>query len=134
MDYILVVLKMLCAQLKDATKMVPQNAMTLDGILFQRTWFQGVLVLAPNENNSVEALLLLDDRISVVKLSLNSADFHLCPWKTGMCVMVIGGYSVGAVQPRMIKVHKIVDLSAISDGEAMSYREVMEAYKLFYGP
>lgn len=34
----------------------------------------------------------------------------------------------------LYQVHKIVDLSAIPDREAMWYLEVMEAYKLFYGP
>lgn len=32
------------------------------------------------------------------------------------------------------QVHKIVDLSAFPDREAMWYLEVMEAYKLFYEP
>lgn len=32
------------------------------------------------------------------------------------------------------QVHKIVDLSAFPDREAMWYLEVIEAYKLFYGP
>ncbi|XP_059429019.1 uncharacterized protein LOC132162807 [Corylus avellana] len=141
MDYSQVRLKLLYAQLKDATKIASQNAMTLIGILFQRAWLQGVLVSALDENDDVEASLLLDDSTGVVKLSLNSPDFRLRPWKTRMCVMVIGGYNAGAVEPPMIKiqsclliVHKIVDLSAIPDPEVMWYLEVMEAYKLFYGP
>ncbi|KAE8037629.1 hypothetical protein FH972_010203 [Carpinus fangiana] len=93
----------------------------------------GVLVSAPDENNDIEVPLLLDDGTGVVKLILSSADFRLCTWKAGMYVMVIGGYSAGAVEPPVIKVHKIVDLSAIPDREAMWYLEVMEAYKLFYG-
>ncbi|XP_059430860.1 uncharacterized protein LOC132164373 [Corylus avellana] len=134
MDYSLAALKLLCAQLKDATETTSQNAMTLGGILFQRAWLQGVLISAPDKNDDIEAPLLLDDGTGVVKLSLSSADFRLRPWKTGMYVMVIGGYSVGVVEPPIIKVHKIVDLSEIPNREAMWYLEVMEAYKLFYGP
>ncbi|XP_062173061.1 uncharacterized protein LOC133878515 [Alnus glutinosa] len=134
MDYSLAALKLLCAQLKDATETASQNSMTLGGILFQRAWLQGVLVSAPDENDDVEAPLLLDDGTGIVKLSLSSADFRLRPWKTGMYVMVVGGYNARAVEPPEIKVHKIVDLSAIPDREAMWYLEVMEAYKLFYGP
>ncbi|XP_059429025.1 uncharacterized protein LOC132162819 [Corylus avellana] len=134
MDYSLVALKLLCAQLKDATKMAPQNAMTLDGILFQRTWLQGVLVSAPDENNNVEAPLLLNDSTGVVKLSLNSANSRLHPWKTDTKIFTLRIYSAGAVEPLVIKVHKIVELSTIPDREAMWYLEVMEACKLFYGP
>ncbi|BBN67779.1 hypothetical protein Prudu_181S000700 [Prunus dulcis] len=34
----------------------------------------------------------------------------------------------------MIQVHKMVDLSASPDREAMWYLEVLEAYKMFYQP
>jgi RecQ-mediated genome instability protein 2 len=40
MDYSLAALKLLCAQLKDATETASQNSMTLGGILFQRAWLQ----------------------------------------------------------------------------------------------
>ncbi|KAE8125640.1 hypothetical protein FH972_020420 [Carpinus fangiana] len=95
---------------------------------------QGVLVSVTDKNNDIEAPLLLDDGTGIVKLILSAADFRLRTWKTGMYVMVIGGYSAGEVEPPVIKVHKIVDFSAIPDQEAMWYLEVMEAYKLFYDP
>ncbi|KAG6678964.1 hypothetical protein I3842_14G107800 [Carya illinoinensis] len=134
MDYRLAALKLLCAQLKDAKEVASQNAMSLGNILFQRAWLQGVLVSASDENDHVGAPLLLDDGTGVVQLALSSADFRLRPWKTGMYVMVVGGYMARAVEPPTIKVHKIVDLSQFPDREAMWYLEVMEAYKLFYRP
>ncbi|KAG2670865.1 hypothetical protein I3760_14G107200 [Carya illinoinensis] len=134
MDYRLAALKLLCAQLKDAKEVASQNAMSLGNILFQRAWLQGVLVSASDENDHVGAPLLLDDGTGVVQLALSSADFSLRPWKTGMYVMVVGGYMARAVEPPTIKVHKIVDLSQFPDREAMWYLEVMEAYKLFYRP
>ncbi|KAF5471018.1 hypothetical protein F2P56_011497 [Juglans regia] len=134
MDYRLAALKLLCAQLKDAKEMASQNAMSLGNILFQRAWLQGVLVSASDENDHVGAPLLLDDGTGVVQLALSSADFRLRPWKTGMYVMVVGGFMARAAEPPIIKVHKIVDLSQFPDREAMWYLEVMEAYKLFYRP
>ncbi|KAG6629720.1 recQ-mediated genome instability protein 2 isoform X2 [Carya illinoinensis] len=134
MDYRLAALKLLCAQLKDAKEVASQNAMSLGNILFQRAWLQGVLVSASDENDHVGAPLLLDDGTGVVQLALSSADFRLRPWKTGMYVMVVGGYMARAAEPPTIKVHKIVDLSQFPDREAMWYLEVMEAYKLFYRP
>ncbi|GMY15904.1 recq-mediated genome instability protein 2 [Fagus crenata] len=126
MDYGLAALKLVCAQLRDAKETPSQNALTLSGILFQRAWLQGVLVSASD-------VFLLDDGTDVIHLSL-SGDFRLHPWKTGMYVMVVGGYIVRSGEPPMIKVHKIVDLSPFPDREAMWYLEVIEAYKLFYGP
>ncbi|KAB1227343.1 hypothetical protein CJ030_MR1G022085 [Morella rubra] len=142
MDYSLAALKLLCFQLKDAKETPSQNASTLGGILFQRAWLQtgaklvsqGVLVSASEESDDVGAPLLLDDGTGIVQLSLSSRDFRTRPWKIGMYVMVVGGYSARAGEPPMIVVHKIVDLSPFPDREAMWYLEVMEAYKLFYRP
>ncbi|XP_011005819.1 PREDICTED: uncharacterized protein LOC105118353 isoform X1 [Populus euphratica] len=128
MDYSLAALKLLCVQLKDASETPSQNALTLGGILFQRAWLQGILV-----SNDGDGRLLLDDGTGVIELCL-SADFRLRHWDLGMYVMVVGGYFVRHGETPMIKVHKMVDLSAFPDREAMWYLEVMEAYKLFYQP
>ncbi|XP_011005825.1 PREDICTED: uncharacterized protein LOC105118353 isoform X2 [Populus euphratica] len=128
MDYSLAALKLLCVQLKDASETPSQNALTLGGILFQRAWLQGILV-----SNDGDGRLLLDDGTGVIELCL-SADFRLRHWDSGMYVMVVGGYFVRHGETPMIKVHKMVDLSAFPDREAMWYLEVMEAYKLFYQP
>ncbi|KAJ6403118.1 hypothetical protein OIU84_015106 [Salix udensis] len=128
MDYSLAALKLLCVQLKDASETPSQNALTLGGILFQRAWLQGILV-----SNDGEGRLLLDDGTGVIELCL-SADFRLRHWDLGVYVMVIGGYFVRPGETPMVKVHKMVDLSAYPDREAMWYLEVMEAYKLFYQP
>ncbi|KAJ8750290.1 hypothetical protein K2173_014205 [Erythroxylum novogranatense] len=155
MDYSLAALKVFCVQLNDARQTPSQNAFTLGGILFQRAWLQGVLV-------SNEGRLLLDDSTGIIELSL-AGEFLLRRWdigivpttlwrisshtlsvlitidifhltRTGMYVMVVGGYFVRTGDKPMIKVHKMVDLSAFPDREAMWYLEVMEAYKLFYQP
>ncbi|XP_015579847.1 uncharacterized protein LOC8266987 [Ricinus communis] len=128
MDYSLAALKLLCVQLKDARETSSQNALTLGGILFQRAWLQGILVFNDGDGN-----LILDDGTGVIHLSL-SGDFRLRRWDLGMYVMVIGGYFVRTGETPIIKVHKIVDLSAFPDRESMWYLEVMEAYKLFYQP
>ncbi|KAH7561158.1 hypothetical protein JRO89_XS10G0181300 [Xanthoceras sorbifolium] len=114
MDYSLAAVKVVCAQLKDARNTLSQNAVTLGGILFQRAWLQGVLISSPDDDGK----LLLDDGTGVIQLCL-SGEFRLRPWNPGMYVMVV---------------HKIVDLSAFPDREAMWYLEVIEAYKLFYQP
>lgn len=131
MDYSLAALKLLCVQLESAARQSPppDSAMSIFGILFQRAWLQGVLVSTDSESGS----LLLDDGTGVVELYL-SGDFRNRQWKAGMYVMVVGGYFIRTGQIPMIKVHKIVDLSAVPDREAMWYLEVMEAYKLFYQP
>lgn len=46
--------------------------------------------------------------------------------------MVVGAYFIRDDGTPMIKVHKIVDLSAHPDREAMWYLEVIEAYRMFY--
>ncbi|XP_054812196.1 uncharacterized protein LOC129313265 [Prosopis cineraria] len=130
MDYSLAALKLLCAQLDSAREVSSRNGFTLGGILFQRAWLQGVLVLAPNGDAGP---FLLDDGTGVIELSL-SGDFRLRPWRVGMYVMVVGGYVARTGEPPMVKVHKMVDLSSFPDREAMWYLEVLEAYKLFYQP
>ncbi|KAL5763882.1 hypothetical protein ACOSQ2_016476 [Xanthoceras sorbifolium] len=129
MDYSLAAVKVVCAQLKDARNTLSQNAVTLGGILFQRAWLQGVLISSPDDDGK----LLLDDGTGVIQLCL-SGEFRLRPWNPGMYVMVVGGYVVRTADTPMLKVHKIVDLSAFPDREAMWYLEVIEAYKLFYQP
>ncbi|PKI78783.1 uncharacterized protein LOC116212342 [Punica granatum] len=128
MDYSLAALKMLSFQLTAAKQTPSQNALTLGGILFQRAWLQGVLVSVIDENR-----LILDDGTGTIELSL-SGEFRLRGWRAGMYVMVVGGYIIRAGELPMIKVHKMVDLSAFPDREAMWYLEVLEAYRLFYRP
>ncbi|XP_010933476.1 uncharacterized protein [Elaeis guineensis] len=129
MDYSLAALKLLCCQLKDARPTT--SAMTLYGILFQRAWLQGVLVSGWEEGRFV-----LDDGSDVVELGISS-ESRPQEWKTGMYVMVVGHFVAASSQSSgfpLIKVHKIVDLSAYPDREAMWHLEVIEAYKLFYVP
>ncbi|GAB2214911.1 hypothetical protein Droror1_Dr00019278 [Drosera rotundifolia] len=128
MDYNLAALKLMCAQLKDAKPTSSQANFSLGGILFQRAWLQGVLVDSFDEGRFV-----LDDGTGVVELAV-SGDFRNRDWQLGMYVMVVGGYFVGSGQLPMIKVHKMVDLSAHPDREAMWYLEVIEAYRMFYQP
>ncbi|KAI3427552.1 uncharacterized protein J3R85_009382 [Psidium guajava] len=140
MDYSLAALKLLSFQLKEAIEATSSslssssssssshNAFTLGGLLFQRAWLQGVLVLVLDKER-----LLIDDGTGVVELSL-PGEFRLRPWKAGMYVMVVGAYFMRAGELPMIKVHKMVDLSAFPDREAMWYLEVLEAYRLFYKP
>ncbi|KAK3205830.1 hypothetical protein Dsin_019876 [Dipteronia sinensis] len=157
MDYSLAAVKVVCAQLKNARQTLSQNAVTLGGILFQRAWLQvhfslcltllishpknfesdhqittgvqGILISSPDDDGK----LLLDDGTGVIQLSL-AGEFLLRQWNPGMYVMVVGGYIVRTDDSPMIKVHKIVDLSAFPDRESMWYLEVIEAYKLFYQP
>ncbi|KAL5580211.1 hypothetical protein UlMin_012653 [Ulmus minor] len=130
MDYKLAALKLFCINLKDARETPGQkNTLTLGGILFQRVWLQGLLVsISPAGDR-----LLLDDGTGLIHLCLSS-DLRQRPWKIGMYVMVVGAYAVRTDQPPLIRVHKIVDLSAFPNREAMWYLEVMEAYELFYEP
>ncbi|KAI9196183.1 hypothetical protein LWI28_021746 [Acer negundo] len=122
MDYSLAAVKVVCAQLKHARQTLSQNAVTLGGILFQRAWLQGILISSPDDDGK----LLLDDGTGVIQLSL-AGEFLLRQWNPG-------GYIFRTDDSPMIKVHKIVDLSAFPDREAMWYLEVIEAYKLFYQP
>ncbi|XP_071723336.1 uncharacterized protein [Rutidosis leptorrhynchoides] len=114
---------------KTADLEVEANNAFVDSLLYQHdgAWLQGVLVVTN------QSLLFLDDGTGVIQLSL-SADFLLSNWTSGMYVMVVGGYFLHPGDVPIIKVHKIVDLSAFHDQEAMWYLEVIEAYKLFYQP
>ncbi|KAL3828525.1 hypothetical protein ACJIZ3_017327 [Penstemon smallii] len=132
MDYSLAALKLQCVQLSSARQTTTQNGFTLGGILFQRAWLQGILVSAPSPSDS-GGKFLLDDGTGIIELLL-SADFRSRNWETGMYIMVVGGYFVRAGDLPVIKVHKIVDLSAFPDRESMWYLEVIEAFKLFYSP
>ncbi|XP_021812183.1 recQ-mediated genome instability protein 2 isoform X2 [Prunus avium] len=90
---------------------------------------QGILVHISADGEC----LYLDDGTGVIELSLRP-EFRGRPWNIGMYVMVVGRYMVRADEPPMIQVHKMVDLSASPDREAMWYLEVLEAYKMFYRP
>ncbi|XP_056167887.1 uncharacterized protein LOC115663253 isoform X2 [Syzygium oleosum] len=106
MDYSLAALKLLSFQLKEAIEATSScssssssspYAFTLGGLLFQRAWLQGVLVLVRDEER-----LLIDDGTGVVQLSL-PGEFRLRPWKAGMYVMVVGAYCMHAGEVPMIK-------------------------------
>ncbi|KAL5210877.1 hypothetical protein ABZP36_006500 [Zizania latifolia] len=138
MDYSLAALKLFGSQLAGATEAPSSEgssqAQMLYGIRFQRAWLQGVIVLA---DYSVGAgLLLLDDGSCVAELTLKDKDAEGQPWRKGMYIMVIGSYVAKDSLPHanrpVIKVHKLVDLSAQPDREAMWYMEVAEAYNFFY--
>ncbi|XP_021732841.1 uncharacterized protein LOC110699638 [Chenopodium quinoa] len=140
MDYTLAALKLMCAQLKKAKQTPSQSSFTFGGILFQRAWVQGLLVSVPepddNDDNDDDnrSRFLLDDGTSVIELFLSESYLKQNKWVTGMYVMVVGSYHVPAGKHPLIKVHKIVDLSANPNREAMWYLEVIEAYRLFYQP
>ncbi|XP_073280370.1 uncharacterized protein [Primulina huaijiensis] len=133
MDYGLAALKLLCVHLRRAAATTSQNAYTLGGILFQRAWLQGVLVSTAESDEGGGGRYLLDDGTGVIELFL-SGDFRSRRLEKGMYIMVVGGYSLCAGDLPMIKVHKLVDLSAFPDRESMWYLEVMETFKLFYQP
>ncbi|KAJ0872324.1 putative recQ-mediated genome instability protein [Helianthus annuus] len=134
MDYTLAALKLLCIQLKAArpTHDSSQSSISYGPILFQRAWLQGVIISLPSTAEG-DGRFLVDDGTGVVEL-VASRDFINRDWKLGAYVMVVGGCVIRDDDLPLIKVHKIVDLSAFPHREAMWYLEVMEAYKLFYKP
>ncbi|KMT01797.1 hypothetical protein BVRB_9g210790 [Beta vulgaris subsp. vulgaris] len=133
MDYTLAALKLMCAQLKQAKQTPSQSSFSFGGILFQRAWVQGLLVsVSDSDENDNCSRFLLDDGTGIVELLLSQDFLNQNHWITGMYVMVVGPYVIRADEIPMIKVHKIVDLSAYPDREAMWYLEVIEAYKIFY--
>ncbi|XP_010689971.2 uncharacterized protein LOC104903603 [Beta vulgaris subsp. vulgaris] len=133
MDYTLAALKLMCAQLKQAKQTPSQSSFSFGGILFQRAWVQGLLVsVSDSDENDNCSRFLLDDGTGIVELLLSQDFLNQNHWITGMYVMVVGAYIIRADEIPMIKVHKIVDLSAYPDREAMWYLEVIEAYKIFY--
>ncbi|KAL1201883.1 hypothetical protein V5N11_014843 [Cardamine amara subsp. amara] len=133
MDYSLAAVKMLCSQLRHAKPTPSQNATALGGVLFQRAWFQGVLVSNPVISGGGDKRVVLDDGTGLVELCLSS-DFAIRQWKSGMYLMVVGVYHIRTGEIPLLKVHKMVDLSGSPDREAMWYLEVMDAYRLFYQP
>ncbi|KAK1426250.1 hypothetical protein QVD17_14920 [Tagetes erecta] len=134
MDYSLAALKLLCIQLNAArpTHGSSQSSISYGPILFQRAWLQGVIISLPSTADDNERFLV-DDGTGVVEL-VASRDFLNRDWKLGSYVMIVGGCVIRDDNLPLIKVHKIVDLSAFPHREAMWYLEVLEAYKLFYQP
>ncbi|KAF8681825.1 hypothetical protein HU200_045266 [Digitaria exilis] len=140
MDYSLAAMKIYGSQLAYSTEAPPSEgssaAHMLFGIRFQRVWLQvpqirppflspiypsislvgaGVLLSVKYEETG-EGRLLLDDGTSVVELFVLPREAEGRPWRAGT------------------PVHKVVDLSAQPDREAMWYLEVAEAYNIFYAP
>ncbi|KAL6893657.1 hypothetical protein ACP4OV_007755 [Aristida adscensionis] len=139
MDYSLAALKIFGSQLADSTEAPSSGgssaAQMLFGIRYQRVWIQGVL-LSADYSEAGEGRLLLDDGSCVADLFVLPKEAEGRLWRAGMYVMVIGAYVAAESKDNYpaIKVHKIVDLSARPDREAMWYMEVAEAYNLFYLP
>ncbi|BAH92315.1 uncharacterized LOC9270058 [Oryza sativa Japonica Group] len=140
MDYTLAALKLFGCQLAGATEAPPSEsdgtsqAQMLYGIRFQRVWLQGVVVLADYRDGAGH--ILVDDGSCVAEITLTPKEAEGQPWREGMYVMVLGSYSGKESLPRanrpVIKVHKLVDLSAQPDRESMWYMEVVEAFNFFY--
>ncbi|XP_071721423.1 uncharacterized protein [Rutidosis leptorrhynchoides] len=135
MDYNLVALKLLCIQLKSArrTHDSSQSSLSLGPILFQRAWLQGVITSLPSSTTAGDGRFLIDDGTGVVELASSGQNLNR-HWNLGAYVMIVGGCVIRDDNFPLIKVHKIVDLSAFPHREAMWYLEVLEAYKLFYQP
>ncbi|KAI3743259.1 hypothetical protein L1987_60965 [Smallanthus sonchifolius] len=134
MDYSLAALKLLCIQLKAArpSNDSSQPPISYGPILFQRAWLQGVVISVPSATDG-DGRFLVDDGTGVIEL-LAPRDVLNRDWKLGSYVMIVGGCVIRNDDLPLIKVHKIVDLSAFPHREAMWYLEVLEAYKLFYQP
>ncbi|XP_071720008.1 uncharacterized protein [Rutidosis leptorrhynchoides] len=135
MDYNLAALKLLCIQLKSArrTHDSSQSSLSLGPILFQRAWLQGVIISLPSSTTAGDGRFLVDDGTGVVELAPSGQNLNR-DWNLGAYVMIVGGCVIRDDNFPLIKVHKIVDLSAFPHREAMWYLEVLEAYKLFYQP
>ncbi|RCV41465.1 hypothetical protein SEVIR_9G136600v4 [Setaria viridis] len=139
MDYSLAALKIFGSQLASATEAPSSEgaspAQMLFGIRFQRVWIQGVL-LSADYNEAGGGRFVLDDGSCIADLFVSPREAEGRPWRAGMYVMVVGAYIAGESKENFpaIKVHKMVDLSAQPDREAMWYMEVAEAYNLFYEP
>ncbi|XP_010557384.1 PREDICTED: uncharacterized protein LOC104826400 isoform X2 [Tarenaya hassleriana] len=101
MDYSLAAVKMLCSQLRQAKATPSQNAAALGGVLFQRAWFQGVLVSTPDSRG--DSRMILDDGTGLVELGLSS-EFGNRQWKSGMYLMVVGVYHIRTGDIPQIKI------------------------------
>lgn len=66
MDYNLAALKVTCLQLKTARQLHSQSGASLNGILFQRAWLQGILVTSPTDDG--DGRYLLDDGTGLIEL------------------------------------------------------------------
>ncbi|CAO2814612.1 unnamed protein product [Amaranthus hypochondriacus] len=137
MDYKLGALKLMCQQLKEAIQTPSQTSYTFKGVLFQRVWLQGILISVPDLNHEEDedgddfrSRYLLDDGTGLVELLLTPDFQQQNTWSIGMYVMVVGAYADAEIP--LIKVHKIVDLSAHPNREAMWYLEIIEACRMFY--
>ncbi|XP_078437422.1 recQ-mediated instability-like protein [Wolffia australiana] len=142
MDYSLAALKLFCSQLKEAAEspanptstplLTPTASSALYGILFQRAWIQGVLVAAADLGAGERGRFVLDDGTGLAVLSLSKENQQHDDWAVGMYVMAVGQFVPRTGDLPLLKVHKMVDLSAHPDREAVWHLEVVEAYKLFY--
>ncbi|KAF6987534.1 hypothetical protein CFC21_005170 [Triticum aestivum] len=120
MDYSLAALKLLASQLEGSTSFEGSSPAQM---------LQGGVVRA--DCTIGDARLFVDDGASsVTELMLRPEDAK-GPWRPGMYGLIIGAYIADWESLPMVKVHKIVDLSAQPDREAMWYMEVAEAYNFF---
>ncbi|XBJ14155.1 hypothetical protein VPH35_006239 [Triticum aestivum] len=123
MDYSLAALKLLASQLEGSTSF--EGSSPAQMLLVP----QGGVVRA--DCTIGDARLFVDDGASsVTELMLRPEDAK-GPWRPGMYGLIIGAYIADWESLPMVKVHKIVDLSAQPDREAMWYMEVAEAYNFF---
>ncbi|XP_044354697.1 uncharacterized protein [Triticum aestivum] len=145
MDYSLAALKLLASQLEGSTSFEgssPAQMLLVPSYSISRKWVicpafaltarcgrQGGVVRA--DCTIGDARLFVDDGASsVTELMLRPEDAK-GPWRPGMYGLIIGAYIADWESLPMVKVHKIVDLSAQPDREAMWYMEVAEAYNFF---
>ncbi|BBN14409.1 RecQ-mediated genome instability protein 2 [Marchantia polymorpha subsp. ruderalis] len=122
MDMTLRAPKLLIAELQGAVH--HGDFAMLGQMKFQRVWLQGVVV-SPLEHGT----MVLDDGSGVVDLFLKKHHQALS-WHPGMYILVTGRFCEDSVP--FIEVHKIVDLSASPDREALWHLELAESHQKFY--
>ncbi|KAL8092498.1 hypothetical protein AgCh_034682 [Apium graveolens] len=91
MDYSLAALKVTCLQLKAARQTESQSGASLNGILFQRAWLQGILVTSPTDDG--DGRYILDDGTGLIELFM-IGDVRNRTFEIGMYLMVVGAFCV----------------------------------------
>ncbi|KAL3681278.1 hypothetical protein R1sor_024234 [Riccia sorocarpa] len=115
--------KLLIAELQAAVHTGDGYAM-LGQMRFQRVWLQGVVV-----SSLQDSTILMDDGSGVIDLFLKK-DHQAMSWSPGTYILVTGRFCEDSVL--FIEVHKIVDLSACPDREALWHLELLECHEKFY--
>lgn len=128
MDWKLHAPKLFIAQVCNSSVRIRKGLPTvraLGGLLFQRAWLQGVVL--PGLSNVDD--LYLDDGSGVIQLIL-LPKFRRPD--VGAYMLVLGLVHARPGHPIVIKVHKLVDLSASPSREAMWSLEVIDSHHRFY--